>query len=243
VDVDAEQIGLTGEQAEAASYRWSTAVGLALWDTDGGVAPSLLPSEVGRANRQRQMAFASVGALVVVLVGLGGLSGHRLLQGSRLQSAIAADNAQSASLQGRVKSLQGAVTEQKLVADRRNMAVADMSGDIDWVRLLQRISTDAPPGVTVTDIQLAKAGATTGAATSPSTGDDAGSVSLTATTKGGAPAVAKLIANLSKEHWIDAFWVSDATTGLDGSTTVSGSAVITSSALSSRASSLPGGKP
>ena len=73
-----EGLDLSEAQERAASARWCTAVGLALWGTGGLPAPSLLPPEIKeRARRQQAMAGAGAGVLALC-VALGAASANKV---------------------------------------------------------------------------------------------------------------------------------------------------------------------
>ena len=71
-------------------------------------------------------------------------------------------------------------------------------------------------------------------------GSIVGSLTLTAETAGGAPAVAQFIDQVSRVRGLFALWVSS-TTKASGQTQIQATAELTTSALSDRAAALPEG--
>jgi len=211
---NAAHLHLSEVQLKEASLRWTTAVGLALWRTGAGPAPSLLPDEIRQRQQfQRALAGSAVGVLVVAL-GLGVVSYSGAKTASNVQAAITADNSQAAALQVQIDKLQAVTRVRAEVATQRQLEVNALQGDIAWVSLVQRISTALPPGVTVTQLTLGRTPPSTGAtpaAPSGSTSGYVGTISLTGQTINGPKSVSQVIDALSAVRGIGAVWVPSTT--------------------------------
>ena len=83
-----------------ASTRWTTAVGLALWRTGPGPAPSLLPDEIRQRRQFQQALVGSAAGVLVVALGLGVVSYSASRSASNVQAEIVSDNAQAGGAPG-----------------------------------------------------------------------------------------------------------------------------------------------
>jgi type IV pilus assembly protein PilM len=263
---DAAQLALTDANLSEASARWATSVGLALWGLGEAPSPTLLPIEV-RQRRQFQQALAASGVgLLVVAVGLAGVSLNKAHEVSRVQAQIASDDAAAAVLQTSIDKLQYITTLQQDMAQRRTLAVEALAGDIAWVPLVERIAKALPSYVSVTSLSLAPATAApapAGATPAANSADDfVGTLTMSATTTLGPKSVSAVLGKLEAVTGIGAVWVSSVARATGGTSTstptkVAGNgapssdakaatsfnvqAVITTKALSQRAANVPGG--
>jgi len=253
--LDLATLSLDSSQLEEASWRWSTAAGLALWGTAPGVhSPTLVPPEIAERAQQR-LVVAGATAGVVLLAGvLGTLSHARVDATSSAKAETAADQRQAAVLQSEIFKLQSLAAVQSEVQARRELAVEALADDVDWVGLDHRIVQALPRGVKVVDISLTSSPAPVSGATAPSY---VGQVTISAQTTGGLPSIASFVKAMTAVRGLGAVWVSStngtseqttggttgATAGPQGPSTLafSASAEVTRAALSNRAETLPGG--
>jgi type IV pilus assembly protein PilM len=218
----ASHLRLSEAQLKEASVRWTTAVGLALWKTGPGPAPSLLPDDV-KQRRQFQQALAgsAVGVLVVAL-GLGVVSYSGATTASHVQAEITSDNAQAAALQVDINRLQAVTRVRADVVSQRQLAITALEGDIAWVSLVHRIAAALPPGVTVTQLAFQRTPPSAGVATPAAPGagaqDYVGTVSLGGLTIHGPKSVAQVIDALSAVRGIGAVWVPETSKAPAGTT-------------------------
>lgn len=246
VELDRQELALDDSALDEAANRWLTAVGLALWGTDAYGTPSLLPNEVRIRRQQQTTLVAAVAGVAAVVVVLGAVSFGRLHTASNINNAIRSENAQSLALQGKINGLNYVLRVPAEVKAERAMAATALSGDINWLGALQHIAAAIPQNVTPTLVTLTKTEATTVSVTPTTTVAGAtgptivGTLSITATTKGGAPAVAQFIDKLSRVKGVYELWVSS-TSNAAGTTTLQGTAELTGSILSDRVALLPGG--
>ena len=240
LEVDKKALGLDDKALEEASSRWLTAVGLALWGTDAYGKPSLLPPEVSIRRRQRRVLAGGAVAVLVVAVGLGGVSMSRLHSADEISNQIRTATDEAVVLDQKIKGLGYVLKIPAEVQARRALAVTALAGDIDWTGLLGRLAAAMPSDVKPGTVTLAKAGdaATSGSALPP--GTVVGSLTMNAVTTGGARAVAQFIDQVSTVKGLAALWVSS-TTSTSGETAISATAQITAAAFSTRAQRLPGG--
>jgi hypothetical protein len=248
VRYDASSLDLSADQVGEASRRWGAAVGLALWGSGDAPAISLVPAEIKERQQFHRALAASGAGLAVVALALGGISYTRVESASRVAAQISAENTQAAALQATIVKLEPYVAIHSDLEARRGLAVQALTGDVDWVSLLDRVDAALPPGVAITSVTLARsstAGSTTvpPAAATSSASDDIGQITMSLTTNGGAPSVAQFVRQMWAVPGLYGLWVSGTSSGQgsgSGTTTFSATANITKSALSSRAANLPG---
>jgi len=226
----ASQLHLSEAQLKEASTRWTTAVGLALWRTGPGPAPSLLPEEI-RQRRQFQQALAgSAAGVLVVALGLGVVSYSGARTASQVQNEIASDNAQAAALQVQINKLEVVTHVRSEVAAQRQLAVTALQGDVAWVSLVHRIADALPKGVTLTQMAFARTPPSTGsspaaagaASTAGSAPDYFGTISLSGQTVNGPKSVSQIIDALSAVRGIGAVWVPQTAKAVGGGTSSTG---------------------
>ncbi len=241
--IDSEELGLDKDALEEASYRWLSAVGLALWGTDAYGAPSLLPAEI-LAKRKQRRAFSGVAAGIGVLaVVLAGASYGPVHSADNISGEISQANTETQALNQKINQLGYVLEVPAEVQDRRQMAQEGLVGDINWLGLLRRIEIALPASVTVQSVQMTKTEAISSSGTSAAPaapGSVIGSVAMSAETTGGAQGVSQFIDRVSKVSGLFALWVSS-TTKSTGETMITANALVTTAAFSTRAATLPGG--
>jgi type IV pilus assembly protein PilM len=237
IELDAKELGLDEEALNEASFRWLTAVGLAQWGTDVYGRTSLVPPEVFTKRKQRRAAVSAVVAIVVVVAGLGAVSYGRVRSADNVSKQIATAQQESASFQRKINALGYVLAIPTELRARRALAAEALSGDIDWIGMMDRLARAMPANVTPTTVTLSKSAAGT---TSVTPDAIVGSLNMTAETTGGAKAVAAFIDSMSRVKGLFAVWVSS-TTNAKGVTTITATAQLTTDALSARAAALPGG--
>jgi type IV pilus assembly protein PilM len=219
----AAQLRLSEVQLKEASTRWTTAVGLALWRTGPGPAPSLLPEEIRQRRQFQQALSGSAAGVLVIALGLGVVSYSGARSASNVQNEIASDNAQAAALQVQINKLDVVTHVRTEVAAQRQLAVTALQGDVAWVSLVHRIAIALPKGVTLTQLTLTRTPVATGPATPGVTVSDYyGTISLTGNTVNGPKSVSQIIDALSAVRGVGAVWVPQ-TTKVQGSGTSSSS--------------------
>jgi Tfp pilus assembly protein PilN len=240
--IDENELGLDAQALNDASFRWLTAVGLALWGTDVYGKATLLPAEILAKRQQQRIMVGALAGIAVVAVCLGGLSYAKINSADSIKSQIRTSQTQASALTRRIDSLGYVTKVPDEVQQTRALAVQALSGDINWTGLLERITRSLPATVTVQSITLDKTEATspTGGASGPVYGDVVGTIQMSAQTTGGAAQVAKFIDNVSRVKGLQALWVSS-TTHSTGYTSMDATAQVTTAALSNRAAALPGG--
>lgn len=260
---EASTLALSEVQFREASLRWTTAVGLALWGSEGA-NPSLLPPEIEEKRRERSTMVLAAAGVVVIAAGLGVMSHGRTGAIAKVKQQITVDQHQAAALEAEIGKLGAFPQAQSDVAARRALGASALSNDIDWVGLDHRIERALPNGVQATSISfMSTAASSTASPQGPSAsgttsaGSYVGTVSISAQTTGGLPSVAEFVDNITAVPGVGAAWVFQSESGQanQGSAapgTKGGhaanvemsfnvSAEVTSAALSHRASELPGG--
>ena len=152
----ASRLKLSDEQLQEASVRWATAVGLALWKTAPGPAPSLLPAEIKERLQFRQALLGSAAGVTAIALGLGIVSYSGAQTASHVKAQIVSDNTQALALQGEIGRLSVVTRLRGEVVTQRQLAVTALEGDVAWVNLVHRIAAALPAGVTVTQLGLAR---------------------------------------------------------------------------------------
>ncbi|MHB1499482.1 MAG: pilus assembly protein PilM, partial [Acidimicrobiales bacterium] len=250
-------LGLDDEQLKEASWRWTTAAGLALWGSGTSAhAPSLVPPEIAeRARARRVMAGAGAG-VVLAAGGLGMLSHSRVSEINNARTETKVDQQEATRLQAEIFKLQSLGTVQSEVLTRRNLAVEALANDIDWVGLDGRIVKALPGGVRVTQVSFSTSPPQVPPQGSSPASKYVGQVTITADTTGGLPSIASFVRAMTRVRGLAAVWVAstnsasqpsggagvrNAFTQSLGEMQFSASAEVTNAALSKRAEALPGG--
>jgi len=240
-EIDHKELGLDAQALSDASYRWLTAVGLALWGTDVYGKASLLPAEILAKRQQQRIMVGAVASIAVVAVALGGVSYAKINSADSISNQIRTSQLEASSLTHQIDSLGYVTKVPDEVAQRRALAVSALSGDISWTSLLRRIAAALPPSVTVQSIALTKTEQVSGSGEwLPVSGNVVGTVQMSAETTGGATAVAQFIDRVSRVRGLQALWVTS-TVHSTGSTSLQADAQVTTAAFSTRATALPGG--
>jgi type IV pilus assembly protein PilM len=242
LEIDHKELGLEKDAFDEASYRWLSAVGLALWGTDTYGKPSLLPPEVAAKRQQIKVMQGAAAAIVVIVAALGVTSFGKVESAHSISSQIESSQKSAAALQVKINGLGYVLKIPAEVQSRRQLAVEALTGDIDWIGFVSRLDAAMPPGVKASSITLAKTEATGSGAgpVVPAPGSIVGTLTMSAATSGGAPAVAQFIDRVSRVNGIFALWVSS-TTNAAGVTSIEAAADLTTGVLSGRATALPGG--
>jgi len=242
LELDRKELGLENDALDEASYRWLSAVGLALWGTDTYGKPSLLPPEVAAKRQQMKVMQGAAAAVVIIAVALGVTSFSKVESAHSISGQIKDSHNSAAALQVKIDGLGYVLKIPAEVQSRRQLAVDALSGDINWIGLVTRLEGAMPPGVKAESIVLNKTeGAASGAGPLVfAPGSIVGSLTMSAETNGGAPAVAQFIDRVSRLKGLFALWVSS-TTKASGVTQIQATAQLTTGALSARTAKLPGG--
>jgi type IV pilus assembly protein PilM len=240
LEIDHKELGLEKDALDEASYRWLSAVGLALWGTDSYGKPSLLPPEVAAKRQQAKVMQAAAAAVVVIAAALGVTSFSKVDSAHSTSNQIKSYQTSSAAFQVKIDGLGYVLRIPAEVQSRRALAVDALSGDIDWIGLVNRLEAAMPHGVKPGSITLNKSEPAPGGGPLALTpGSIVGSLVMTADTTDGAPAVAQFIDRVSRVKGLFALWVSS-TTKASGQTQIQATAELTTGALSKRAAALPG---
>ncbi len=245
--MDVDGCGLTADDLERARAGAATAIGLALWTSDGPEwRLNVLPEEVAAARRARRITGLA-GVAVAGVAGVLAVSGvHQILQVHRAQDQVTAAQEQVASLQAQVGHMQAQTSVHGKVASRAALQANAVTGEIDWVRLLAQLASVMPSNVTITTF--------TGSGTSPATGSSsssssssnsasggaapvkAGSATFSVTGSGGLPTAAAWLEGLQRDPSFSGVWVSGITVaGNAGTVTFSSAGDLTTAAESNRA--------
>jgi len=243
LELDHKELGLEKDALDEASYRWLSAVGLALWGTDAYGKPSLLPPEVAAKRLQIKIKQGAAAAVVVIVAALGVTSFSKVESANTISDQIKSSQASAAALQVKINGLGYVLKIPAEVHSRRALAVDALSGDINWIGFVNRLEAAMPPGVKPETIALTKTEAAAPGGGGPLVlppGSVVGGLTMSAQTNNGAPAVARFIDQVSRVKGLFALWVSS-TTNAAGVTSIQATAELTTGALSSRAAALPGG--
>jgi type IV pilus assembly protein PilM len=253
LEYDASSLALDEPQLKEATFRWGAAVGLALWGTGNDPALSLVPAEVKERQQYQRALAASAGGLAVVALLLGGVSMARDHAASVVEAQVRSENAEAATLQSTITRIEPSATIHADLLKVRGLAAQALSGDVDWVGLLDRVQAALPHGVTINSVSVSRVTApasTTGGTGATSSGapggasqnQDIGQITMSLTTTRGAPSVAQFVRQMWDVPGLYGLWVANVGTGQGSGNSMAFSATanITSKALSKRAAELPG---
>lgn len=245
-EVDGDVLGLSAEQVAEGSARWTAAVGLALWGTEGAPSPNLLPQDIAEKLRQRRTIALAAAGVVVVAAGLGVVSYQKTSSIDNVNKQAEAARQHVDALQQQIDRLAYVTKAAEQVQARRALAVSALQDDVDWVGLQHRITQALPGGVKVSALNFSSsaptppAGATT--ATTLATTTPVGSINMTCETSGGLGSVASFVESMTRVRGLGAVWVGSNQITPAGIDDFSVTAQVMSTALSKRAAMLPGSK-
>lgn len=236
--LEVSDLGLDPEALEMASATATTAVGLALWPFESPlIRLSVLPDEVLQARHNRRLMKMAAAGLSGLIGLIGVASAARIVQVHQAQATVRSDNRQIAILDSDVASLQAktAVHGQMLSLGRTD--VAALTGDVDWVRIVQQLAFVMPPNLHITTFSANRAVAGSTSAASAATAGQVGTFSVNVTGSGNSDAAADWIDAMARDGDLANTVISgiSVTTGPGGGTvSFSSTSTLTSSALSSR---------
>ncbi len=249
---DLEAVGIPAELTDLAGEASLTALGLALWPQAAPYSRlNLLPRWVHRdrrARRNRRLAFAGAAGVVVVL---GALGGSRYLQVRHAQSALAADNREVQRLQAQAASFVQVTRLRGQVASARQVVAGALTGDVDWVKLLDEIAARQPAGVVLSTFNgqanaVGQAVAPQPGAGTPTT-PSVGTLNLSATYNRDLVQVSQWVVAIEGIPGLEDTWVSSIQqstgSGPAAASSFSATANLGPAALSNRSKLLPGGQP
>jgi Tfp pilus assembly protein PilN len=206
---------------------------------------NLLPPEIGKRRRARQVtsAFVFAGVVYVALLGVLWLLGNGRLNSAKQELADAADRADAA--QAQVAQLREYANLQAVVDRKERTLATAMAGDVHWSRVLVELSMVIPGDAWLTSLSGTASGAATppgGAAPSrapapapgapapapgtpaPAPGTTTGPPNLGTLTFGAVtfdfPGVSTWITRLSNDRSLQTIWVPSATKGQIGTRNV-----------------------
>ncbi len=231
--------GLTDAQLRQSTPYMVTPIGLALWGGSTERPISLLPKEALAARRGRQhsmMAGAAVAALAGVLtVGWG----TRVVQVTQAHSRAHGAESTVATLQGQKAALAPVATVFNDIQTKHQLYITALGPDVEWVRLLNQITSAMPPDVTITTFSGQRTGSTGSsvvAAPPPGAQTPVGTITISATAKNGQDSVANWLRSLATIPGLQYSWVGSANKGGAGGTvTFSSDAQVNPAAVSNRA--------
>ncbi len=236
--------GLNDAQLRQSAPYMLAPIGLALWGTGDQRPMSLMPKEVLAARRQRQqagLAVVAVGAVAALLVVASGVRAVQVTQAhhheSSAQATVTALEAQQATFSNVASVYSELRTDQQLY-------VTAVGHDVDWVSLLNQITAAMPADVTISTFSAQRPNVTPGGQV-VGTGTPDGTVTFTATAKGGMESVANWLRSLATIPGLQDAWVENASENIPGDpkgVQFNSDAQVTPAAESNRAKSIGGTK-
>jgi len=250
--LDLSGFDLSPEQIASIEPVLAAPIGLALPEPNPDVKKfNLVPPEVLRRDRDRQLIrYSAIGAALVVVI-LGGLSVWRFLQVHNAQNDVSTLRTSVAALQAQIPTYDKVVlANNELHAAQGDITHLD-SSNVSWPAVLAELVARTPAGLSITGFNGVAQGGSTGAAGSPATSSpgasSAGAVgSITLSARGTFPAAAHFS---PVAEWIDSITASSmfdppSVTGVSNSQTSGGTNVafqsnvaLTNSALTTKAGS------
>lgn len=192
--------------ASAASSA-GAAVGLALWPVESPlIRLSVLPEEVARARRARQLMMAAGSGVAGLAALLGVVSAHQVLQIHSAKDQVRKAQTQVTALTSEVTQLQAATAIHGETQARLQLVVTSLNGDVDWVRLLGQLTSVLPPQLHLSGFSGGRS--VTGPGSSSSSGIGIGTLSFTVSGTGGLPTAAAWLEHLQTDHSIENTWLS-----------------------------------
>jgi type IV pilus assembly protein PilM len=230
-----DDLGLSPGDVNRARATAATAVGLALWPTEAdGSRLTILPSDVAEARRNRRITMLAATGVVGLAGLLAVVGGAQYLQVHNAQDQVNAAKRQAGVLQGNVESLQAKTAVHGQMLARQGLVVTALTGDIDWVSVLNQLFKELPPGLSVTGVTGGRA--TGSGASSASTAPGVGTLSFSVTGSGGLPAAAAWLDALQRDPNLKGTWVAGVTvTGNSGTVNFTSNTNLTKHAQSTRA--------
>lgn len=233
--LDTSGLAFTEEDLARISAAATTSIGLARWATDAPlIRLSLLPHEVIAARKARRvlvLAGGCVAGLAAVLVIAGGAE---VLAVHHAQSKLVSAEGQVATMQSQVTRLQATTAVHGQMTARAAMVQSDLSGDVDWVRVLGQLATVMP-----SSLQLQNFSGSTMASANSTAGTVAtgfGSLSFGVQGSGGLPAAAAWIDGLALDPDITSLTLGGITVTSNGGTVnFSSTGQLTTTSYSNRA--------
>jgi type IV pilus assembly protein PilM len=238
--------GLSEVQLRQSAPYMLAPVGLALWGTGTQRAISLMPKEVMAARRQRQQAGIGVVAVGAVVGLLAVVTGVRAVQVTQAHHHATTAQATVTSLETQKATFDDVAAVYNSLQTRQQLYVTAVGHDVDWVNLLNQITTAMPADVTITSFSAQRPSvAPAGAATSASAQSLDGSITINATAKGGHESVANWLRSLATIPGLQNAWVessNEGTTATGKVVTFNSDASVTPAAESNRAQTIGGTK-
>ncbi len=182
---------------------------------------------------------------------LGALGGSRYLQVRHAQSALAADNREVQRLQAQAASFVQVTRLRGQVASARQVVAGALTGDVDWVKLLDEIAARQPAGVVLSTFNgqanaVGQAVAPQPGAGTPTT-PSVGTLNLSATYNRDLVQVSQWVVAIEGIPGLEDTWVSSIQqstgSGPAAASSFSATANLGPAALSNRSKLLPGGQP
>jgi type IV pilus assembly protein PilM len=236
--------GLSDAQLRQSAPYMLAPIGLALWGTGEQRQISLLPKELLAARRQRQQAgvgVVAVGAVAALLVAVTGL---RAVQVTQAHHKASEAEATVASLTSQKATFADVAAVYSQLQTRQQLYVTAVGHDVDWISLLNQITTGMPADVTINTFSASRpvtAGAVTASAGSQ---NPDGTITITATAKGGMESVANWLRSLYLIPGLTNAWVESSSEGTagaaKGAVSFNSDAQVTAKAESNRAKSIGG---
>jgi hypothetical protein len=235
--------GLSDTQLRQSAPYMLTPVGLALWGTGNQRPISLMPKEVLAARRNRQQAgvvAVAVGAFagLLALASLG-----RAAQVTVAHHDLSSANATVVSLQAQKATFNNVATVYSELQGRQQLYITALGHDVDWVKLLNQITSGMPADVTLATVTAQRPPVSGAVAQSASTVNSDGTLTFVATAKGGQESVANWLRSLYLIPGLQNAWVENSTeSGGSKQVSFNSDAQVTPAAESTRAKSIGGTK-
>jgi Tfp pilus assembly protein PilN len=232
--------GLSDVQLRQSAPYMLAPVGLALWGTGDHRPISLMPKEVLAARRQRQqagLAVVAVGALAGLLVAVSGIRVVEVTQARHHASSAQATVARLGTQKATFNDVAAAYSQ---LQTRQQLFVTAVGHDVDWVKLFNQITAAMPPDVSISTFAGQRPVVAPGAVATASPTSD-GTITITATAKGGQDSVANWLRSLATIPGLTNAWVESSSEGGPAgpkSVTFNSDAQVTPAAESNRAQAI-----
>jgi hypothetical protein len=229
-----DDLGLSPADMERARATAATAVGLALWPLEPDESRlTILPDDVVQGRRNRRLTMGAAAGVAGLACLLGVVTGGEILAVHNARSQVHAAQAQVGSLQAKVTALTAKTAIHAQAQDRQRLVITALTGEVDWIRLLNQVNKELPPGVSLQSVSGARTVATTtgAAAGTPSVG----TLAFTVSGSGGLPTVAAFLQKLEKDPDLQGTWVQGISMSGTGTVTFTSNSNLTTHADSNRA--------